>query len=139
MLALGVVKETGVMAAVGQWMDSNVDNMLVVGVVTQTVSMVLDNFTTAMTMISLHDSALTAGGGNLVQYAQYMQNGAYWNIVAFAAGVGGNALCIGSLSGLALMKMERIRLAWFFRNVGWKALLGSTLGLLVMYGMLYFA
>ena len=34
------------------------------------------------------------------------------------------------------MKMERIRLAWYFRNVGWKALVGSTIGLIVLYAML---
>ena len=35
------------------------------------------------------------------------------------------------MSGLALMKMERIRFGWYFRNVGWKALAGSVLGLAV--------
>lgn len=135
MLAVGVVKETGATTVLAQAIDEHVGNLFAVGMMTQTVSMVLDNFTTAMSMISLHDSLLSAvadmGAGN----AQYMQNGAYWKIVAFAAGVGGNALCIGSLSGLALMKMERMRLLWYFRIVGWKALACSTLGLLVLYVM----
>ena len=44
---------------------------------------------------------------------------------------------LGSVSGLALMKMERIRLSWYFRIVGWKALLGSTIGLAITYMILY--
>ena len=132
MLSVGAVKETGVMTSVAGFMDKYLDNMLAVGCLTQAISAVLDNFTTAMTMVSLRESALVAAGcvGNAVEY---MQNGAYWKIVAFAAGVGGNVLCIGSLSGLALMKMERIRLSWYFRIVGWKALVCSTIGLLVLY------
>lgn len=135
MLALGAVKETGVMNAVAQFMDTYIDNLLAVGFLTQTVSMALDNFTTAATMISVRDTALTAVAGTGTEAVQFVQNAAYWKVVAFAAGVGGNALCIGSLSGLALMKMERIRLGWYFRLVGWKALVGSTLGLLALYAM----
>ena len=135
MLAVGVVKETGVLATLGHWMDDNVGNLLAVGLITQTLSMVLDNFTTAMSMVSLHDTVVGTVQ-TLGDDIQFMQNGSYWKMIAFAAGVGGNALCIGSLSGLALMKMERIRLAWYFRNVGWKALVGSTIGLIVLYAML---
>lgn len=135
MLAVGVVKETGATVRLAEFMDSHVDNMLAVGAITQAVSMVLDNFTTAMSMISLHDSLLSSvasGGSNCLEY---MQNGAYWKMVAFAAGVGGNILGIGSLSGLALMKMERIKLSWYFRIVGWKAMVGSVIGMLVLYAM----
>lgn len=136
MLAVGVVKETGVMVHVARFMDTYCGNMFVVGCMAQTVSAFLDNFTTAMTMISLHDSALSSVASELATVPQYMQNGAYWKVVAYATGIGGNILCIGSLSGLALMKMERIRLGWYFQTVGWKALVGSTLGLLLMYILL---
>ena len=136
MLAVGVVKETGFTVTLARYMDAHVDNLLVVGCVTEAVSMVLDNFVTAMSMVSLHDSALVSLPAVAADCAQYMQNGTYWKMVAFAAGVGGNALCIGSMSGLALMKMERIRLSWYFRIVGWKALLCSTVGLLIMYIMI---
>ena len=46
---------------------------------------------------------------------------------------GGNVLGIGTVSGLALMKMERMRITWFFRNVGWKALLGGVIGLAILW------
>lgn len=36
------------------------------------------------------------------------------------------------MSGLALMKIERIKLGWYLRNVGWVAMIGSVLGLLIM-------
>lgn len=136
MLAVGVVKETGALVEVAHFMDDHIGNLFVVGVITQCLSMVLDNFTTAMSVVSLHDSALSAVSTLGPDSLPYIQNGAYWKIVAFAAGIGGNVLCIGSLSGLAFMKMERIRLAWYLRLVGWKALIGSMTGLIVLYIML---
>lgn len=135
MLAVGAVKETGATAELAKFMHVHVDNMFALGMLTQMISTVLDNFTTAVSMVSLHDTtlaALPAADGAV----QYMQNGAYWKMVAFAAGIGGNVLCIGSLSGLALMKMERMRLAWYLRLVGWKAFVGATLGLMLLYAML---
>ena len=46
--------------------------------------------------------------------------------------MGGNILAVGSMSGLALIKMERIHIGWFFKNVGAKALIGGIIGLAIM-------
>ena len=102
--------------------------MLVVGLATQLVGCVLDNFATLMSMVSMHDVA--ESGSNI---ALYGLNGAYWKIVAYAAAMGGNILCIGSMSGLALMKMERIKLNWYFVNVGWVSLVASLAGLVCLW------
>ena len=128
MLALGVVRETGVLTKVDDFMGSIADNMLVVGLATQLVGSVLDNFATLMSMVSMHDVA--ESGSNI---ALYGLNGAYWKIVAYAAAMGGNILCIGSMSGLALMKMERIKLNWYFVNVGWVSLVSSLAGLVCLW------
>ena len=128
MLALGVVRETGVLTKVDDFMGSIADNMLVVGLATQLVGSVLDNFATLMSMVSMHDVA--ESGSNI---ALYGLNGAYWKIVAYAAAMGGNILCIGSMSGLALMKMERIKLNWYFVNVGWVSLVASLAGLVCLW------
>ena len=128
MLALGVVRETGFLNRVDAFMGGIADNMLVVGFATQIVGSVLDNFATLMSMVSLHDVAET--GSNL---ALYGQNGAYWKIVAYATAMGGNILCIGSMSGLALMKMERIKLNWYFVNVGWVSFVASIAGMVCLW------
>lgn len=132
MLAAGVACETGVTHQVSDFLNDNVHNLFAIGAFTGALSCVLDNFATAMTMISIQDTAfgaLSSGVGDSLLHTA--QNGAYWKMIAYASAVGGNILCIGSVSGLALMKMERIRLGWYFRTVGWKALVGSLAGLAV--------
>ena len=131
MLAAGVAMETGVADDFAHFLSKCVPNMFCVGVLVQIVSSILDNFATLMTMVSLHDVYI--GASDVTSSAlMYAQNGDYWKVVAFAAGVGGNVLCIGSVSGLALMKMERIRLGWYFRHIGWVSLLAFTIGLILM-------
>ena len=49
--------------------------------------------------------------------------------------MGGNFLLLGSLSGLALMKMERIHVRWYFKNAGLMSVVAWVLGLIVMWAM----
>ncbi len=136
MLAVGVVKETGAFDGVSAYMtpDSYAGNPWITGVVAGVLSTVLDNFATAMTFFSFPDTMAPAGMP-LLEAGNYGCNGMYWRIVVYCVMAGGNVLSVGTVSGLALMKMEHMRVGWFFRNVGWKALLGGCAGLFLMWFM----
>jgi Na+/H+ antiporter NhaD/arsenite permease-like protein len=87
------------------------------------ISSVLDSFTTAISFISLHaDAGL---------------NDTYWRVIAYCTSVGGNVLSIGSISGLSLMKAEHMHGVWYFRNIGWKALVADVIGLAVLFVVEY--
>ena len=90
MLAVGVVQETG---AVG-WLVAQLDNYVgatwVAGTLAAALSTVLDSFTSALTFF-------TIGKSNGL-------NSDYWSIIAYSTAVGGNILCVGSLSGVAFLK-----------------------------------
>lgn len=129
MMAVAVVKETGAIHWLADIIDCHVHNCWVVGVVAGLVSSVLDNFAASLSFFSLYSVA----DGNVAGYAaNFAENGCYWKIVAFSTAVAGNLLTLGSMSGVALVKMERVRMMWFLRNVSWKALLGWIAGLAVM-------
>ena len=63
----------------------------------------------------------------------FVQNGAYWLVIAFSTAVGGCLLSVGSTSGLALMKMEHMKLGWYLKNLTPKVLLGFVAGLLILW------
>ena len=129
MLALGVLRETGVMDRVSAVFHGGMGSVWMAGVFAGMVSTVLDNFLSAATMFSVTDvadAASSAVGGALG--TAFVQNGSYWKLVAFASAVGSNVLCLGSASGLAFVKMEQVRIGWFFRNIGWKCLVGAVAG-----------
>ena len=130
MLAIGAVQETGAIKWLATVYEEQLHSPWILGVLAGGISCVLDNFATAMTFFSFHTFKDISETGCLDAFTQ---NGEYWKIIAYATALGGNTLLIGSLSGIAWMKMENVRMGWFFRNVGWKALLGAVIGLAVLY------
>lgn len=135
MLALGVVRETGILTQLSTWIDNNIHNVWILGIFTGLLSSVLDNFASAVSMFALYPVA-DAETINTLCNAEYMQNfvqnGLFWKIIAFTAGVGGNILIFGSMSGMALIKLERLHIGWYIKNVGMYALVGLAAGLAAM-------
>ena len=135
MLAMGVVTETGVFADVAEWIDDNVHNIWVLGMVSGLLSGLVDTFTIAISDISLYP-VLNYEQLSLVADSEYMSqfavNGAYWKVVAFSTAVGGCLLCVGSVSGLALMKMEHMHVGWYLKNLAPKVLIGWVIGMVVL-------
>ena len=134
MLAVGVVKETGAFADLSAWLgvDDEYPGVWLHGVAAGLLSTVLDNFATAMNFFSLHD-VVGLGDPQSALDSVYQTNGLYWQVIAYCVMAGGNVLGIGTISGLALMKMEHMRMGWYFRNIGWKALVGGVLGLAILW------
>lgn len=132
-MATAVVKETGAYEDVLNYLGVDEEHPCVwlYGLTAGTISTVLDNFATALNFFSLPDRM-----GNDAMLAEtasaFSTNGAYWRTVLYGVMVGGNILGFGSVSGLALMKMENMRIGWFFRNVGWKALVGGVVGFVIL-------
>lgn len=136
MLGMGVMTETGVLGDISAWIDYNVHNIWVVGIISGFLSSLVDTFTIAITDISLYP---VVDGLQLDRWVDsdymgnYVQNGAYWLVIAFSTAVGGCLLSVGSTSGLALMKMEHVKLGWYLKNLTPKVLLGFTIGLLILW------
>ena len=137
MFAVGVVVETGAVSTLAQGIDDNVHIVWILGIVSGFFGSVLDTFATSMSFVSLHPVVDVANLGLWADsdyVGDFVRNGVYWKIIAYCSAMGGNMLLIGSVSGLALMKMERIRLGWYLRNVGWICFVAWLIGLAIMWG-----
>ena len=115
-LALGVVQETGAIAWLSRICDQYIHNIWIMGALAGLFSTVLDTFATSMSFFSL--------------YPSLSENAMFYKIVAYSTAMGGSVLLIGSVSGLALMKMEHIHVGWFLKNVGWVVVFAWFLGIL---------
>ena len=118
MLAIGVVQETGAIAWLGRWCTDNIHNVWLTGAIAGAISMALDTFASALTFISM--------------FQDLPQNDVFWKIIAYSTAMGGSALMVGSVAGLALKKMEHIRIGWYLRNVGWVVMLSWLMGMAVL-------
>ncbi len=117
-LAVGVVRESGIIPWLAHQCAFYLQNVWILGALTAAISSVLDSFATSITLIALHEGA--------------PENSLYWRVIAYSVMVGGNILMLGSMSGLALMKMERVHLGWYFRHVGWMVILSWFIGMVLM-------
>lgn len=132
MLGMGVMTESGVLGDISAWFDYNVHSIWVLGLFSGLLSAVVDTFTVAITDISLYSVVEADALGRWADsdyQACFATNGGYWKVVALATAVGGCLLSIGSTSGIALMKMEHVRLSWYVKNLTPKVLLGFLLSL----------
>lgn len=124
MMGLGVVAETGVFSDIADWFDDTIHNIWLIGVGSGILSSLIDTFTVAVSDIMLY---------RISEVGDMATNGAYWEIIAYCTAVGGCLLCVGSTSGLALMKMEHVRLWWYVKNLTPKVAIGWLVGLAVLW------
>ena len=128
MMGMGVMLETGVLGDIGIWLAETFHNNWLLGIGAGLLSAVADSFTVGLNHIMLYP---------LAESGEMAENGAYWMIMVFSTAVGGCLLCVGSVSGVALMKMEHVRLGWYLRHLTSKVAVGWLLGLAVLWAELH--
>jgi len=136
MLGMGVMAETGVFGDISAWIDYNIHNIWINGVFVGMLSGVVDTFTVAITNLSLYpivEESQLGMWADCDYLANYVLNGAFWKVTAYTTAAGGCLLSVGSTSGLALMKMEHVRLGWYLKTLTSKVLVGWLLGLVVLW------
>ncbi len=66
-------------------------------------------------------------------HVQYMQDGIFWELIAYTAGTGGSILIIGSAAGVAAMGLEKIDFIWYMKKISLLAMLGYFAGIGTYY------
>ena len=111
------------------------------GIIAGLISGVVDTFTVAMTGLSMYsvvDTSQLAMWADSDYMENFVQNGAYWKLLVYSTSIGGCLLCFASSSGLALMKMERIHIGWYFKSITPKVAVGWLVGMAVLWAEVYF-
>lgn len=130
-LCAGVVKETGFFSHLAHWLDANIHDVWVTGIVAGLLAGTVDMFTIAMTAMSMWGVADVATTDPYT--AAFACNGAMWKIIAYTTAIGGCLFCYAGYSGLALMKMERIKVGWYFKTCTLKIAIGWAIGLAILW------
>ena len=153
MLAVGAVKETGILNIAAQWIDhiagtstgtttgtQGTPEILIwmMGALAVVMGALVDTFAAGLTFFSLYPTPAemeVAGIAATGHAGLFAANGLYWKVVAYCAAMGGNILTTGSAAGLALMRVERVHVGWYFKNVGWMSLAGCALGMVLLWAV----
>lgn len=126
-LAIGALVECGALRFVSELLSTHIHNAYVYGGVLGLISSVIDNIPIVMIGLNLfEDDVLEAG-------TMFVQNGIYWQLLAFCSAMGGALLYVGTLAGHAVGEVARIKLGWYFRHITWRVLVAWAVGLVVFY------
>lgn len=125
LMTVATLQEIGALADFGTWLNTVArgNQYLITGII-GIASSVVDNVPLVAGCMGMYDP--TMGG-------DFVQDGIFWQLLAYCAGVGGSMLIIGSAAGVVVMGLEKISFGWYLRTISGVALLGYLAGLLAYF------
>lgn len=131
LLAVDALRYAGILDYFSNWLDTTIGNVYAVNMIIGTLSAIVDNVPLvagAIGMYPVANEAMVAAAADPVYMAYFMQDGVFWQFLAYCAGVGGSMLIIGSAAGVVVMGLERIPFGWYLKRITWMAVLGYLAG-----------
>ena len=134
LLAVDALRCSGVLSDFAFWLDDTVGNVYAVNLIIGSLSSIVDNVPLvagAIGMYPVATDAMVAAATDPAYLANFVQDGVFWQFLAYCAGVGGSMLIIGSAAGVVVMGLERINFIWYLKNISLLALAGYLSGAVV--------
>ncbi|MBQ3878342.1 MAG: sodium:proton antiporter NhaD [Prevotella sp.] len=125
LMAVLCLKQVGVLNAVGDGLNVtfNGNPYLITGII-GVLSSIVDNVPLVAACMNMYD---------VVPDTIYATDGAFWQLLAYCAGVGGSMLIIGSAAGVVVMGLEKITFGWYMKHISWLVFVGYVCGILVYW------
>jgi Na+/H+ antiporter NhaD/arsenite permease-like protein len=134
LLAVAALQEIGHLINAASWLRDSMGNVYAINVTIGFLSAIVDNVPLVAASMGMYD--VTAVGAAASEWEGYfVQNGIFWQFLAYCAGTGGSALIIGSAAGVAVMGLERIDFVWYLKKISLLAISGYLAGALVFWMM----
>ena len=131
LLAVDALRCSGVLGSFSLWLDDTIGNVYAVNLIIGTLSAIVDNVPLvagAIGMYPVASDAMVTTAADPVYMAHFIQDGVFWQFLAYCAGVGGSMLIIGSAAGVVVMGLEGINFIWYLKRISLLALAGYLSG-----------
>lgn len=126
LMSVSVLQESGVLANIASAMNNGIHEPYSMATLIGALSSIVDNVplvAACIKMFSNMDPNLAAD-----YLALFNEDGLFWHLLTFTAGVGGSLLIIGSAAGVVAMGIEKIPFFWYVKKISFIALLGYLAG-----------
>ncbi len=127
LMAVSVLGKINALSTLGVWLDDTTASLgamqhyIVTGLI-GVFSAIVDNVPLVAASMGMYDIDPTIG-------ADFAQDGIFWQLLAYCAGVGGSMLIIGSAAGVVVMGLEGISFGWYLKHVTLRAAAGYFAGI----------
>lgn len=136
LMSVAALQSAGVLTDMASWLDKHVHEVFTITGIIGILSSVVDNVplvAACMGMYPIVDAATAAAGADPTYMQSFVQDGLFWNLLTYCAGVGGSILIIGSAAGVVAMGLENINFGWYFKKISWLAFVGYLAGIAVIF------
>lgn len=136
LMSVAGLQSAGILGSVANYLDQNVHEVFAISTAVGMLSSVVDNVPLVagcMGMYPIASPEVIAASADPAYLQAFAQDGLFWLLLTYCAGVGGSILIIGSAAGVIAMGLERIDFGWYFKHVSLLALLGYLAGVVVIY------
>ncbi len=123
--AVAALQSAGQLALMSQFLDDKLGNVNFIAISIGLLSSIVDNVPLVAGAMGMYPISDPGAVGYL---ANFVQDGVFWEFLAYTAGTGGSILIIGSAAGVAAMGLEKIDFIWYLKKISWLALLGYLAG-----------
>ena len=125
LLAVASMQSAGQLRELAGTLDATFDTttksgIYSIGMIIGLLSAVVDNVPLVAAAMGMYD---------VIPGTFFMEDGLFWEYLAFCAGTGGSALIIGSAAGVAAMGIEKIDFVWYLKRMSLLALVGYFAGI----------
>ncbi len=129
--AVAALQSAGQLSLLAGWLNDKLGNIFLINLAIGGISAVVDNVPLvagAMGMYDIVTPDMLRIAADPAYSAFFVQDGLFWEMLAYCAGTGGSMLIIGSAAGVAAMGLERIDFIWYMKKISLLALAGYLAG-----------
>ena len=127
LLAVAALQEAGHLILAADWLRTSLNDVYLIDLAIGLLSAIVDNVPLVAASMGMYDIVPIEAATD-AWTAMFVQDGIFWQFLAYCAGTGGSALIIGSAAGVAVMGLERIDFVWYLKKISLLAILGYFAG-----------
>ena len=130
LMSVSALQQAGILHNVAGYLNESIHEPITMAGLIGVLSSIVDNVPLVSACIKMF-SGMTGTDPTYLSY--FVEDGLFWHLLTFTAGVGGSMLIIGSAAGVVAMGIEKIPFFWYFKRITGIAFLGYLAGILFIW------
>lgn len=136
LMAVSALSQAGILGELAGWLNEKFHDVYIINGIIGVLSSIVDNVplvAACMEMYPVANDAMIQASSDPAYLSLFIEDGLFWHLLTFCAGVGGSMLIIGSAAGVVAMGIEKIPFMWYMKKITWLAFLGYVSGIVLIW------
>lgn len=130
LMSVSALQQAGILHHVAGALNDSIHEPVSIAGLIGVLSSIVDNVPLVAACIKMF-TGMTGADPAYLEY--FVEDGLFWHLLTFTAGVGGSLLIIGSAAGVVAMGIEKIPFFWYLKRISFIAFLGYLAGIAIIW------